>query len=394
MLLGALVANGVELAALESQVPRLGLAGVRLRSERVKRGVMMAERVVVEAPAQHHHRSYSSIVALLEKSPLSSWVKQQALAIFERLGRVEAAIHGCSLDEVHFHEVGAVDSIADIVGGCAAIESLGIEELHCSPLNVGGGTVRCEHGLLPVPAPATAELLKEIPVYSTGVQAELVTPTGAAIVSVLVKSFGPLPAMKMESVGYGAGANDFGEFPNVLRVFIGEAKLADAGLPSEALAQDGLEQLVMLEANLDDMNPQLCGFFAERAFAAGALDVFFAPVQMKKNRPGVLLSVLCRPEQRDTLMNLFFEETTTLGVRGHDVFRRALAREWVPVSTPYGEVRVKVSRQNGHVVTFSPEFEDCRRLAAEAAVPLKAVLQEATFAFWKEFGSGSQVSRE
>ena len=393
MLLGALVAHGVELAALESQVQQLGLAGVRLRGERVKRGVMMAERVVVEAPAQHHHRSYSSIVALLEKSPLSSWVKQQALAIFERLGRVEAAIHGCSLDEVHFHEVGAVDSIADIVGGCAAIESLGIEELHCSPLNVGGGTVRCEHGLLPVPAPATAELLKGIPVYSSGVQAELVTPTGATIVAVLAKSFGPLPAMKMESVGYGAGANDFGEFPNVLRVFIGEAPIRAASV-SERATQDGLEQLVMLEANLDDMNPQLCGFFAERAFAAGALDVFFAPVQMKKNRPGVLLSVLCRPEQRDTLMNLFFEETTTLGVRGHEVLRRALAREWVPVATQYGEVRVKVSRQNGRVVNFSPEFEDCRRLATEAAVPLKTVLQEATFAFWKELGSGSRISRE
>ena len=420
MLLGALVANGVELAALEAEVRKLGLE-VRLRGERVKRGVLMAERVIVEAPPQHHHRAYPDIVRLIEAAPLSSQVKQRALAIFERLGRAEAAIHGCPLEKVHFHEVGAVDSIADIVGACAGIEMLGVESLECSPLNVGGGggggggTVQCEHGMLPVPAPATTELLKGIPVYSSGIQAELVTPTGAALVVTLATTFGPLPALKIESVGYGAGSNDLGEFPNVLRVFVGEAQQAEAGLPSdaptlearersaaralaglssEALAQDGLERLVMVEANLDDMNPQLCGFFSERAFAAGALDVFFAAVQMKKNRPGILLSVLCRPEQRDTLMNLFFEETTTLGVRSHDVFRRALAREWVPVSTPYGEVRVKVSRQNGHVVNFSPEFEDCRRLAAAAAVPLKAVLQEATFAFWKEFGSGSQVSRE
>ena len=407
MLLGALVANGVALAALDAEVRKLGLE-VRLRGERVKRGVLMAERVIVEAPPQHHHRAYPDIVRLIEAAPLSAQVRQRALAVFERLGRAEATIHGCPLERVHFHEVGAVDSIADIVGACAGIEILGVESLHCSPLNLGGGTVQCEHGVLPIPAPATTELLKGIPVYSSGIQAELVTPTGAALVSALATTFGPLPAMKMESVGYGAGSNDLGEFPNVLRVFVGEAQQAEAGLPSdaptlevlkrraakalegmpsEALAQDGLERLVMVEANLDDMNPQLCGFFSERAFAAGALDVFFAPVQMKKNRPGVLLSVLCRPEQRDAMMDLFFEETTTLGVRCYEVLRRALEREWVPVSTAYGEVRIKVSRHNGRIVNFSPEYDDCQRLATAAAVPLKTILQEATFAFWKGLGS-------
>lgn len=376
MFLGALVANGVELTALEAQVRQLGL-DVRLRGERVKRGMLMAERVIVEAPPQHHHRGYTDIVALIEKAPLPARVKQRTQAVFERLGRAEAAIHGCPLERVHFHEVGAIDSIADIVGACAGIELLGIEVVRCSPLNVGGGTVQCEHGVLPVPAPATTELLKGMPVHSSGIQAELVTPTGAALVSVLATSFGPLPPMKIESVGYGAGSRDLGEFPNVLRLLVGEARQAE----------EGLEPLVMVEANLDDMNPQIGGFFAERAFAAGALDVYCAPVQMKKNRPGILLSVLCRPELRDTMMDLFFEETTTLGVRSYEVLRRSLEREWVPVQTAYGEVRMKVSRSNGRIVNFSPEYEDCRRLAAAAAVPLKTILQEATFVFWKEFGA-------
>ncbi|MDP2735726.1 MAG: LarC family nickel insertion protein, partial [bacterium] len=236
------------------------------------------------------------------------------------------------------------------------------------------GTVQTEHGLLPVPAPATAALLKGVPVYSSGIPHELVTPTGAALVATLAKSFGPIPPLQIEAVGYGAGSKDLSAVANVLRVILGETTGAESSL----------ERLVMLEANVDDMNPQLCGFFAERAFTLGALDVFFSPVQMKKNRPGVLLSVLCRPEQRDTVTELFFKETTTLGVRGHEVFRRALEREWMPVATPYGEVRVKVSRQDGHIQNFSPEFEDCRRLAAESDVPLKKVLQEATFAFWRK----------
>jgi uncharacterized protein (TIGR00299 family) protein len=323
------------------------------------------------------HRRYLDIVELIRAARLPTRVEQQALAIFRRLGEVEATIHGCPLEQVHFHEVGAVDSIADIVGSCAALDLLGIEEIHSSPLNLGSGTVKCDHGVLPVPAPATAELLKGVPVYSSGIEAELVTPTGAAIVSTLARSFGPLPAMKIGEVGYGAGAGDHPGLPNVVRVMIGEA------LASEP----GLEPLLMLEANVDDMNPQICGFFAERAFAAGALDVFFAPVQMKKNRPGLLLSVLCRLEQRETLMDLFFQETTTLGVRGYEVFRRALDREFVPVSTPYGEVRIKVARHRGLVLNFSPEYEDCRLLAERNAVPLRKIFEEAAVAFRNQSGS-------
>ena len=377
MLLGAFVACGVEMAELEEPIRQLHLGDIRWQQESVKRAALLATQVRIEADAKQPRRDYRQIVELLGAAPLSPRVQQEALSIFKRLGEAEAAVHGCELEHVHFHEIGAVDSIADIVGSCLALEKLGIEELHCSPLNVGGGTVACDHGVLPVPAPATVALLRGIPVYSSGIAAELVTPTGAAIVSTLAKGFGPLPAMRIEAVGYGAGARNHKEMPNVLRVLIGQA----------AAGAVGLESLLMLEANLDDMNPQLCGFFAERAFAAGALDVFLTPVQMKKGRPGILLSVLCRPELRDPLTELFFQETTTLGVRSSEVLRRALEREWVPVATPYGEVRIKVSRQNGRIINYSPEFEDCRRLATRSAIPLRKIWQEATSVFLQEFGS-------
>ncbi|MBI3894890.1 MAG: nickel pincer cofactor biosynthesis protein LarC [Acidobacteria bacterium] len=374
MLLGAWVACGVPSGALEEQIQRLGLADFRLQREQVKRGAFVATRVMVEAPPQQPSRHYHEIAELLVSAPLTPRVQEQALEIFRRLGKAEATLHGTSLEKVHFHELGAIDSIADIVGSCAAMELLGIEELRCSPLNLGSGTVTTEHGLLPIPAPATAELLKGIPVYSSGIQAELVTPTGAAIVSTVAKNFGPLPEMKIHSIGYGAGTRNPAELPNLLRVFLGEIKSSEPGF----------EQLLMLEANLDDMNPQLCSFFSERAFAAGALDVYFAPVQMKKNRPGVLLSVLCRPEQRETLMELFFRETTTFGVRGYEIFRSALEREWVSITTSYGSIRIKVSRRNGQVLHFSPEFEDCRQLAAESGVPLRKIFEAATLAYWRK----------
>ena len=375
MLLGAFVACGLPLSALEEGMQSLGLEGVQWQQEQVRRRSLVATQVRIEALATGPERTYGDIVGLLSAATLPEQVRRQSLTVFGRLAAAEAALHGCAPEEVHFHELGACDTIADIVGCCIALQRLGIEELHCSALNLGSGTVQTDHGLLPVPAPATAELLKGVPVYSSGIPHELVTPTGAALVTTLAKSFGPVPPLKIEAVGYGAGSKDLAMVPNVLRVMVGETTGAESSL----------ERLLMLEANVDDMNPQICGFFAERAFSLGVLDVFFSPVQMKKNRPGVLLSVLCRPEQRDAVTELFFAETTTLGVRGHEVFRRALEREWIPVATPYGEVRVKVSRENGRVHNFSPEFEDCRRLAAENAVPLKKVLQEATFAYWKKY---------
>ena len=402
MLLGALIACGADPSRIEADIHSLGLQELRLTIETVKRGALVGTRAVFEAPPQKSHRHFTHIAAMIEKAPLSARVKEQATSIFRRLGEVEAAIHGTTIEKVHFHEVGALDSIADIVGNCAAIEQLGIDELHCSPLNVGGGTIQCDHGTMPVPAPATVELLKGLPIYSSGIQAELVTPTGAAIVATLGRGFGPLPAMKVLATGYGAGMRELREQPNMVRVTLGEAISGEAlggatmgGASASVLltqrlfqrlsqqGSDSLERLLVLEANLDDMNPQLFDYVAERAFAAGALDVYFSAVQMKKNRPGVLLSVLCRPEQADAITEIVFQETTTLGVRSSEVLRRALGREMIEVATRYGPIPIKVARQNGKVVNFAPEFDDCRRIAAERGVALQSVMQEASAAFLK-----------
>jgi len=296
-------------------------------------------------------------------------VKDRAATIFKKLGEAEAAVHDVPLEKIHFHEVGAVDAIIDIVGACIGFAALGIESFACSPLNVGGGTAKMAHGVLPVPAPATARLLLGKPTYSHGVQKELVTPTGAAIVSTLCTSFGPQPPMTVSAIGYGAGTADLEGQPNVLRLMVGEAAEKRATAESETIR--------VLEANLDDMNPQIYGYFLEKALAAGALDVFTTPVQMKKNRPGMLVTVLCKPEDESKFHELFFAETTTLGVRTYTAERRVLARQWETVRTAFGEVRIKVARLNGHIQQASPEFEDCRKLAEAKNVPLQRVMDEA-----------------
>ena len=300
-------------------------------------------------------------------------VKQKALQVFRRLGEAEARLHNQPIEKIHFHEVGAVDAILDIVGACLGLAMLGNPDLVCSPLNVGGGTVEAAHGTLPVPAPATAELLKGIPVYSSGVESELVTPTGAALVSTLAARFGPVPAMKVERIGYGAGAKDFPTHPNIVRLMLGEKTGSGAGD----------ETVVVIETNIDDMNPQIYGPFAEKALAAGALDVTCSPLQMKKNRPGLLVSVISKPELESALTRLLFEETTTIGVRITEARRKVLAREVVKVETAYGPVKMKVSRLNGKIVNAAPEFEDCRRLADQKSVPLKDVMHAAQSAYGK-----------
>jgi pyridinium-3,5-bisthiocarboxylic acid mononucleotide nickel chelatase len=329
------------------------------------------------APAPHTHRharGLSEIREIISKAAVSDTSKKTAIAIFEALGAAEAKIHDTSIEKVHFHEVGAVDAMVDIVCASVGSEALGVDEIVCSPLNVGGGTVQCAHGTFPVPAPATVELLKDAPVYSTGVQAELVTPTGAAIVKTLVKRFAPFPVMKIEKSGYGAGSREFPGHPNVVRLTLGEAR-------SSLAARTASETVTVLEANLDDLNPQVFGYVMDRLLEEGALDAFGMPVQMKKNRPGALLTVLCKPEDANKLTQLIFTETTTLGVRRRDEVRQILARRWENVSTQWGEVRIKVASMNGTVTTYSPEYEDCRRIAAEHHVPLKTVLQEATRAY-------------
>lgn len=277
---------------------------------------------------------------------------------------------------MHFHEVGAVDAIVDIVGACIAIEMLGVDELVASPVNVGSGRVTAAHGSLPVPAPATAELLRGIPVYSSGIEAELTTPTGAAIVSTLVTSFGPLPPMKIDHIGYGAGGRDFPGHPNLLRLFLGDRTPS----PESQVSITG-DEVVVLETSIDDMSPEIYGYLVERALEAGALDISCTAVQMKKNRPGLDIRVLARPDQAEALADLMFAETTTLGLRISTAERRVLDREVVSVETEYGPIRVKVGRRNGKVLNVAPEFEDCRLLAAERDVPLKEIMNAAQAAF-------------
>src|SRR5580658_10278280 len=384
MALGALVDAGCPVEHLRGELRGLRVPGWELTAEKVWKNGMAATYVRVATEDQSKHRSLSAILEILEKAELAPVVRERAGAIFRRLGEAEARVHDVPVEKIHFHEVGAVDAIVDIVGACIGFEALGIERFACSALNVGGGTVKMAHGVLPVPAPATANLLQGRPTYSNGVQKELVTPTGAAIVAALCEAWGPQPAMTVGAIGYGAGTADLEEQPNVVRIMIGEA----VGKGEERGAQAGVpvlldEEIAVIEANLDDMNPQIYGYFLEKALGAGALDVYTTPVQMKKNRPGTLLTVLCKPGDTQGLMDLIFAETTTFGVRTYRAQRRVLPREWVSVGTEFGEVRIKVSRVNGRILHVAPEFEDCKRAAEEKGVPLQRVIASALRSYEK-----------
>src|SRR5271170_7206917 len=404
MFMGALVDAGVPARVFEETVAALGV-GARLEISRVVRSGISSTKVDVYvngkkdlprencsfehrghshshpvespragAPAPHSHshehsRGLSEIRRIISAASISESAKKTAIDIFEALGRAEAKIHDTSIDHVHFHEVGAVDAIVDIVCAAVGTEALGVDEIICSPLNVGGGMMECAHGTFPVPAPATVELLKDAPVYSSGLQAELVTPTGAAIVKTLASRFAAFPEMKIEKSGYGAGSRDFPGHPNVVRLTIGEAA-------STLAAKTASETITVLEANLDDLNPQVFGYVMDRLLEEGALDAFGMPVQMKKNRPGMLLTVLCRNQDAPKMMDLIFTETSTLGVRQREEKRQTLAREWVTIATRWGDIRMKVASMNGTVTNYAPEYEDCRRIATECHVPLKSVMQE------------------
>jgi pyridinium-3,5-bisthiocarboxylic acid mononucleotide nickel chelatase len=326
-----------------------------------------------ESGAGHH--SLAEIERYIDRSELSAAGKARAVALFHRLAEAEAAIHQMSIDEIHLHEVGAVDSIVDIVGAVFAMEYLGIERVVASPLNVGSGTVTCAHGEFPVPAPATVRLLKGAPVYARGVATELTTPTGALLVTDYAQSFGPMPAMRVDAIGYGAGAKDFPGHPNVLRVVVGQSEDAP-----------GFERIVSVQCEIDDMNPQLFGPLMDRLYAAGALDVYYAAVQMKKNRPGTLVTVIAPVERREAIATVLFTDTTTIGVRHQEMLRERLERETITVETPCGPIRFKVSARDGRTVNASPEFEDCARAAAERGLPIKEVQAQAIRA-WMERGS-------
>jgi uncharacterized protein (TIGR00299 family) protein len=369
MTLGALVDAGCDPEHLRAGLRGLQVAGWELSAEKTWKNGMAATYVRVKTEDQQQHRSLSTILQILKNSQLAPQVRDRASAVFQKLGEAEARVHDVPLEKIHFHEVGAVDAIVDVAGACIGFQALGIERFACSPLNVGGGTAKMAHGVLPVPAPATANLLQGKPTYSNGVQRELVTPTGAAIVATLCDSFGPQPPMTVSAIGYGAGTADLEGQPNVLRIMFGEA--AEKTVPGYD------EEIAVIEANLDDMNPQIYGYFLEKALSTGALDVYTTPVQMKKNRPGTLLSVLCKPQDANALMSLIFAETTTFGVRTYRAQRRTLPREHVSVSTSFGDVRIKLSRVNGRILHVAPEYDDCRKLAVEKNVPLQRVINEA-----------------
>jgi uncharacterized protein (TIGR00299 family) protein len=345
-----------------------------------------SSRARVPAPHEHSHgRGLTEIRGIISAAVISETAKKTAIAIFEALGAAEAKIHNTSVERAHFHEVGAVDALVDIVCAAVGAEALGVEEIVCSSLNVGGGMVKCAHGTFPVPAPATVELLKDVPVYSSGLQAELLTPTGAAIVKTLARRFASFPEIKIEKSGYGAGSRDFPGHPHGVRLVIGEAAIASLA------AKTATETITVLEANLDDLNPQVFGYVMDRLLDEGALDVFGMPVQMKKSRPGTLLTVLCKPEDAGKLTQLIFTETTTLGVRRREEVRQTLARRWENVQTQWGEVRIKIASMNGSVTNFAPEYEDCRRIAAEHHVPLKTVIQEAGRAYLGDSGKSEDA---
>ncbi|MCP5112440.1 MAG: nickel pincer cofactor biosynthesis protein LarC, partial [bacterium] len=314
----------------------------------------------------HKHRHLSGILEMIEAADLPGAAADRAGSVFERLAEAEAGVHGVAREQVHFHEVGAADSIADIVGACLGFELLGIEAVFCSAINVGSGAVNTEHGVLPVPAPATAALLVNRPIYSRGPATELTTPTGAAIATALAESFGPPPAMHLLSTGHGAGSHDFAEHANVLRVLVGEATGANESAT-----------VSVIEANIDDSTPEVLGYAMDRLLDAGALDVSLSPLLMKKNRLGTLLRVIARPENQESLAQLALAETSSLGVRIYSAERRVEARDIVEVETPHGKVRVKVSQSGG----FAPEYEDCRKLATSTGTPLRQILAEASHAY-------------
>jgi uncharacterized protein (TIGR00299 family) protein len=385
MVLGALVDAGVDLRAIESELRKLGLEGWTISSEKVKRGQIFATHATVATTEAHHHRGLTIILDRIEKAQLAPRAAERARRIFTRLAESEAKIHNLPIEQVHFHEVGAVDSIVDIVGAAIGFELLGIGEFACSPLDVGAGQVKTAHGLLPVPAPATADLLKGAPIYSSGIQKELITPTGAAIATTLSTRYTKIPEMTLQAIGYGAGSADFPEKANVMRLLIGELESTDTAQHQHGSAD---APVTVIEANIDDMSPQIYGYFVGRALACGALDVFSASVAMKKNRPGLLVTILCDAASVTTLTNLLFSETTTIGVRMHEVRRRTLARELVDVETGFGTVRMKVSRLCGSVLNATPEYDDCRRIAAEKGIPLKQVIAAASYEFQKQRDPG------
>ena len=380
MILGSLLDSGLDITSLKRELDELGLVGFKLDVQKmIKKSIRASQaEVLVDENAMVESRRLSGIKSLIQDSRLSDPIKADSLRIFERLGEAEAFVHGVSVEDVHFHEVGAVDAIVDIVGSVIGLNLMGIEKIYCSSFNVGGGFVKTAHGILPAPAPATLELIKGLPSYSTGMHGELLTPTGAAILSTLSSGFGPAPEMKIISTGYGAGKMDL-ETPNVLRLIIGEAEESPALQSSESVA--------VMETNIDDMSPELYDFIFEKALNGGALDISLTNIQMKKNRPGVQLQIICPVSAATSLAGMIFRETTSIGLRWRIENRMVADRKIHEVTTRFGVLRVKIAFWNGQIVNIAPEYEDCRRLAVKNNVSIKQVMMAASFEASESFQS-------
>jgi uncharacterized protein (TIGR00299 family) protein len=366
MILGALIDAGLSSRLLREELKKLGLPSVRLKATKVLKGGLSATQVVVEGKGEKKsHRTLKEMLKIIDKSALEPGIKEQSREIFQRIASVEGEIHRRPMEEIHFHEIGGLDSVVDIVGAVWGVLQLAIDRVYVSRVNVGTGFVKCEHGTLPVPSPAALSLMRGKPIYSSGVEKELLTPTGAVLLSTLGSEFGNLPPMKVERIGYGAGRSDL-PHPNLLRVMIGTFDVSA-----------GMERVMVVETNIDDMNPQFYDYVMERLLALDVMDVFLTPILMKKNRPATLLTVICPVERLPSVARVLLEETTTLGMRWHEEERARADREIITLQTKHGAIRFKLARWEGRLVNLSPEYEDCKKLATRAGIPLKDIFEEA-----------------
>lgn len=371
MILGALVALGVNQDELIKQIKLLDIAAFEIEFTNRDKSGIAAVHVEVKVQREHAQRHLPTIEKIIADSRLDDSIKKRAVKIFTRLAEAEAKVHGIEVQKVHFHEVGAMDAIIDVVGACVGFEILGIERFVCSKIHVGSGFAKMAHGVFPVPPPAVAELLQTVPIYSTEIEGELITPTGAAIISAVCDEFGRIPEIRVEKTGYGAGTRDYKNFPNVLRLILGETE--NNALPNEERKPKNNDYLLLIETNLDDISPQVLGFVMERAFEIGALDCWFTPIQMKKNRPATMISVLCKPADRKKITELLYAETTTLGIRVSEVERNCLEREFVKVETVFGAIDFKIATRDGKISNAKPEYEQLREIALKTNIPLREI---------------------
>ena len=381
MIVGALLDAGLKIETLEKELKKLGLTGYQLEINKVVKKGISATKFKVKIKEEGVERRFKDILTILEKSKLDEEIKKETQKIFFNIAQAESKIHQEDIDRIHFHEIGGLDSIIDITSAVIGIKTLGIEEIYSSALPLGKGFVECSHGIIPVPAPATLELLKNIPTYSGGIESEMITPTGAAIISTLAKSFGERPLMKIEWIGYGAGEKEF-RIPNLLRVSIGEKILKDENLKDGYVS----DEAVLIETNIDDMNPEFYDYIMEQLFSRGALDVFLTPIQMKKNRPAHMLSIIVYEQDLKKILEVLFSESTTLGVRIREIKRLRLAQQNIIAETKYGKIRVKVGIFKGEIKNIAPEFEDCKKMTKQHQVPLKEIYEEAKKIAYNKLG--------